>query len=90
MVRAHLEASVPLSVGGRVISEPAEHLEEAYEDARARGFPEASAMKLARQEVKDWRVLAADIRDALSEEDHMNNRTKSHWLPAMVHLLAAM
>jgi len=72
-----------------IVSELAAHLEEAFDEAQARGLTEEQALHIALQEVKDWRVLAAEIRAARSEEGPVNYRTKSLWLPALVTLLGA-
>ena len=80
---------LPAGVKEEVVAELAAHLEEAYEEARLRGFAEEAAAQLALQEVEDWGVLAAEICRARAEEDGMNNRTKSLWLPAMVNLIVA-
>jgi hypothetical protein len=91
LVREHI-ASSALAAASReeVVSELAAHLEETYEAALLQGMTDAAAVELALQEVSDWRVLAANIHRAKSEEDPMNDRIKSLWLPAMVNLLAAM
>ena len=90
-VRERLEpCGLPPAIHEEVVSELADHLEETYDDARSAGLTEAAAVELALQEVTDWRVLAANIRRARSQEDPMNTRTKSLWLPAMVNLLGAM
>ena len=80
---------LPGSAEEEVVAELAAHLEEAYEEACSRGFGAEAAAKLALQEVEDWRVLAEDICRAKTEEDGMNKRTKSLWLPGMVTLLGA-
>lgn len=80
-----------------VVVELAAHLEETYETARLQGFTDAAAAKLTLQEVQevnDWHVLAADIHRAKSQEDQMNDdqmnpRTKSLWLPVLLTLLSA-
>jgi hypothetical protein len=72
-----------------VIRELAAHLEETYEASRAQGMTEAAAVELALHEVKDWNVLAADIRRAKSKEDSMNHRTRSLWLPALASFFAS-
>lgn len=90
LVRERLDARGLLgSAEEEVVAELAAHLEEAYGDARLRGMSEPLAVQLALQEVEDWRVLAADICRAKTEEDGMNHRTKSLWLPALTTLLAA-
>src|SRR6202020_168832 len=90
LVRERMESSL-LSAACReeVISELAAHLEETYEAACSQALTEDSAVELTLQEVSDWDVLAGKIRDAKSEEVHMNYRTKSLWLPAMASLLGA-
>jgi hypothetical protein len=72
-----------------IISELAAHLEEIYDEARARGLTEEQALQIALQEVEDWHVLAAEIDAARFEEGLMNQRTKRLWLPALITLLGA-
>lgn len=72
-----------------VVRELALHLEDAYEHARARGESHANALQIAMQEVPDWHVLAADLHRTTTEEDFMNNRTKTIWLPALVNFAFA-
>jgi hypothetical protein len=72
-----------------VIAELAIHLDETYEHALSKGLTHSAAIKIALQEVKDWRVLAAQIDAARSKESLMNHRTKSLWLPALITLLGA-
>ena len=72
-----------------VVSELAAHLEESYESALSQGLTEAAAVALTLQEVNDWHELAQDIDRAQFQEDQMNYRTKSLWLPALLTLLAA-
>jgi hypothetical protein len=93
LVRQRLEsAELPAASREEVIQELTTHMEEEYETARSRGLADAAAIEHALQEVRevdDWRVLAADIRRAKSEEDPMNARTKSLWLPGLVTLAGA-
>jgi len=72
-----------------VIQELAAHLEETYEQARLRGLTKTEAFELTLQEVDDWHVLAANIRHAKSEDNSMNQRTKTLWLPGLASLAAA-
>lgn len=72
-----------------VVAELAAHLEEVYDASRSRGMKDEEATATALQEVGDWNVLAAAIVRAKSEEDAMNQRTKSLWLPAMASLTGA-
>jgi hypothetical protein len=72
-----------------VVSELAAHLEESYEAALSQGLTEAAAVALTLQEVSDWHVLAQDIHRAQFQENQMNYRTKSLWLPALLTLLGA-
>jgi len=72
-----------------MFSELAAHLEETYEDALSQGMTEEAATEFALQEVPDWHVLAEKIRIARSEEDFMNERTRSLWLPALANVIAA-
>ncbi len=76
-----------------VVTELAAHLEEAYEEARARRSSETEALRLALEQVDDWHVLAAEIARAKSEEDSMNDgtmnhRTKTILLPTVATLFA--
>lgn len=73
----------------QVIAELAGHLEETCETARAQGMTDDAALELTLQEVSDWRAFAGKIRDAKSEEDRMNYRTMTLWLPAMASILGA-
>jgi len=88
LVREHLQ---PYQAPHReeVVTELAAHLEETYEAARSQGLTESAALELTLQEVKNWRVLAESIHRAKSEEDLMNHRTKSLWLPTLFTLLGA-
>lgn len=70
-----------------VVAELATHLEEIYEEVRAKSLNDDAAITLTLQEVKDWHVLAADIRRARSKEGPMNQRMKRLWLPALASLM---
>jgi hypothetical protein len=72
-----------------VVSELAGHLEEVYEEARSRGLTNETAFEFTLQEVEDWHVLAAEIQRATREENSMNNRTKTFWLPALTAFVIA-
>ena len=89
-IREHLKAcKLPRGICEEVVVELAGHLEEIEEEARSRGMSEAAAVELALQEVEDWSVLAAEIGRAQSQEDFMNHRTKSLWLPALTTFVGA-
>ncbi len=77
------------AVSDDVIRELAAHLEEVYEQAVSQGAGESDAMKISLQEVEDWRVLAKQICQTRSEENAMNHRTRTLWVPGMITLLAA-
>jgi hypothetical protein len=81
--------NLPSGAREEVIAELALHMEETYESVRARGLSNSAAMEQTLQEVGNWRALAENIRRAKSEEDPMNHRTKSLWLPTLLTLLAA-
>jgi hypothetical protein len=90
LIRQRLVSSgSPYEFHHHVVAELAAHLEETYDHARSRGISAEAAIKLALQEVEDWRVLAADIHRAKSEEGSMNQRTRSLWLPALASLFAS-
>jgi len=90
LVREHIASSaLPAASREEVVSELAAHLEEAYEAALLQGLTEKAAVEFTLQEVNDWHALAARIHRARSEENPMNNRTRSLWLPAMANLIVA-
>jgi hypothetical protein len=89
LVRKRLEPHQPLAHHEEVVTELAAHLEETYETARLQGLTESTAADLTLREVNDWHVLAVDIHRSKSQEDQMNHRTKSLWLPALLTLLGA-
>jgi len=72
-----------------VIRELAAHLEETYAQARSEGLPDDAALEHTLQEVQDWPALAADICRAKPQEDDMNHRTKTVWLPGIATSFAA-
>ncbi len=89
IVRERMKSSSsPHNMNEEVIAELAAHLEETCEHMHARGLTESAALAASLQEVNNWRVLAAEIHRA-TEEDPMNHRTKSLWLPALLTLLGA-
>jgi hypothetical protein len=89
LVGEHIASSaLPAASREEIVSELAAYLEETYEDARSRGLTDAAAVELAAQEVSDWHRLVREISQA-KEENPMNPRTRSLWLPAMVNLVAA-
>lgn len=77
------------SAGEEIVTELAAHLEDVYDAAQARGLDARSSLELTLQEIQDWHVLLADIRRAKSQEDSMNLRTRSLWLPALASLFAS-
>ena len=92
LVSERLEPHQPLAHREEVVAELAAHLEETYETARSQGLTQAAAAELTLQEVQqvnDWHVLAADIHRAKFQEDPMNRRTRSLWLPTLLTLLSA-
>src|SRR5205823_380736 len=90
LVRERIAPSAPPAPSQEeVVSELAAHLEETYEDALSQGLTEQAATGFALQEVHYWHVLAAKIRVARFEEDSMNDRTRSLWLPALANVIAA-
>jgi len=70
LVRKRL-SSAELPDGKRedVVTELATHLDETHEHALSKGLTRSAAIKLALQEVADWRVLAAAIDAARSESE---------------------
>ena len=72
-----------------IVAELAAHLDDCYEEQRGQGLSETKAMQHALDEVCGWRKLARKIQRAKREEEIMNYRTKSIWLPGLVSLTAA-
>ena len=81
--------NVSASTKQEIVAELAAHLEDVYEAAQARGLDATASLELALQEIQDGPVLVANIHRAHSEEDLMNLRTRSLWLPALVSLFAS-
>jgi len=73
-----------------VIAELATHLEDLYQNIRARGVNESQAIEIALSQAADWQELAREISDAKSQEGGMNDRSKQFWLPSLVTLTASM
>ena len=73
-----------------IVRELAGHLEDSYLEKCAGGLPKSEAMEQALDEVADWRELTQKIRLAKREEESMNDRTKSYWLPGLVTFTASM
>jgi hypothetical protein len=81
---------MPPAAKNEVIAELAVHLEETYEEARSNGVHHRAAIKIALQEIPEasgWQVVAADICRA-KQENAMNHRTKTVWLPGITILFA--
>jgi hypothetical protein len=72
-----------------VVAELAAHLEDLYDQQRAQGSGDSQAIELALEEVANWRRLSKKIRRA-KQEDTMNQRTRTLWLPGLVSLSLAM
>ncbi|HLW98712.1 MAG TPA: hypothetical protein VKR82_08710 [Candidatus Acidoferrales bacterium] len=73
-----------------IVVELAAHLEDRFELERASGLDESEAIRRTLDEVDNWRVLARRIHQARRQEDLVNHRTKSIWVPGLVCSLAAM
>ena len=73
-----------------VIAELATHLEDVYQNCRARGVNESQAIEIALCQAADWQELAREISAAKNEDGGMNNRSKQFWLPSLVTLTASM
>lgn len=80
-------AAMPVARGARedIIAELALHLEETYEQARSTGVTGRAAVRFALQEVDDWRALTSNVCRA-KQENAMNRRTKTLWLPLIAIL----
>lgn len=80
--------NLPLDAKEEVISELADHLEDAYQNEIARGLGESEASQHVLSEIQ-WNKLAREIRRAARKEESMNKRTRVLWLPAIVNLTVA-
>lgn len=80
-------AALPHDAKEEVIAELTVHLEEIYEQARATGVAKKAAIRIALQEVADWRALSENICCA-KQENAMNRRTKTLWLPGIALLFS--
>jgi hypothetical protein len=90
LVREHLQScGLPAIDREEVVSELATHLEESYEAALSQGLTEPEAVEQVLQQVQDWPALAEEIRRAKPQEDLMNHRTKTVWLPGIAILFLA-
>jgi len=76
---------LPTALRDDVIRELAAHLEETYAQARSEELADEAALEHTLQQVQDWPALAADICQA-KQEDDMNHRTKTVWLPGIAIL----
>lgn len=70
----------------QVIDEISDHSEEVYETARRQGHSKRASLRLALQEVGNWRVLTTGIRSTKSEVTSMN-RTRALLMPTFVNLV---
>jgi hypothetical protein len=66
-----------------IVAELAGHLEDLYADLVRRGTPEEEAVRSALSAAADWNELRHAIQLAANEEDIMNYRAKTLWLPGM-------
>ena len=89
IIREHLEMrGLPPGECEDVVAELAAHLEETYANACCRGLAPSAALEQTLQEVDNWRVLAKNIHRAKAQEDSMNRRTKTFWIPGLASLLS--
>lgn len=90
IVRKKLKTlSLDIEQQEEVVAELAGHVEELFEQFRARGLNESEAWRLSLEDSPDWRKLAQKIERAKREEGAMNNRTKTLWIPGLVSLTTA-
>ena len=98
MVRERLGAADSSSVQEEeteIIAELAAHLEDLYEELRAKGMCESAAVAQALGDISNWHGLAGKIRRAKTGEGTMNHQTSNHqtktlWLPSLINLAASM
>jgi len=91
LVREHMRTlDLPAREAEQVVAELAAHLEDVYEQQRAKGLSAPEAREFALNQVSQWSRLAEDIQHAKNKEEIMNRTTKHFWLPGLVSLTAAM
>jgi hypothetical protein len=91
LVREKLDcAQLPASQRDEIAAELATHLEELFEEQRARGLSQSEAREQALREVCDWNRLNRRIQRAKREEKIMNDRTKQLWMPGLAAFWIAM
>ncbi len=73
-----------------VVTELANHLQDFFEAALSAGVAEAEAIQQALQELGNTDRLGFRIYAAKHEEDRMNQRTKSFWLPGLITLTGSL
>ncbi len=73
-----------------IVTELAGHLQQLYEEFRLQGLPSEEARARALGAASDWAALQREISRAENEEDAMNHRSKSIWLPGWITLTLSM
>jgi hypothetical protein len=89
IVRENLNLGLGAQQREEVVGEVASHLEDLHDHLRAHGLSECEASRLALEEVGDWKGLGRKIEHAKREEDEMNSRTKTLWLPGLMAFAAS-
>jgi hypothetical protein len=69
-----------------IVSELADHLEDAYEQARASGMSEVAAFRQCEEQLDQEEDVARSIERSKLKEGAMNYRTKTLWLPGLITL----
>jgi hypothetical protein len=64
-----------------IVAELAGHLEDLYADLVLQGTPEEEAVQSALSAAADWDELRREIQRSANEENIMNYRVKTLWLP---------
>jgi len=72
-----------------VVAELAAHLEDTYDEQRRAGMSDDEAFRYAVEQAVGLKASRRDIRRAKRQEEIMNLRTRTLWLPALATLFAS-
>jgi hypothetical protein len=91
LIRAHLRGlRVDANRKEEIAVELAAHLEEVFSELRRLGIPETEAIQRALEEIPNWKRLCRQLNRASQEENAMNQRVKSLWIPGLFTLALTM
>ena len=87
LIRAHLRGlELSDSRSEEIVAEFASHLEDHFNELRRSSLSEEEAIQRALDEIPNWNKLRRHLHRATREEDTMNQRVKSLWIPGLAML----